>query len=188
MDSTWSSSSHWGTFWGQLEIELIGGIISGLVFLFIILFFFKPTIRICKFLCKVQPNGQSHYYSFKFVNISFFSAHDIKVELHMVRKIPMGGGTFNNTYKQLTLVNSDISHIPSRTSFWNKQLHNPHCVIVRSVEDLNNILSDDLNAINLKVSLKHGLTGLAKVFEQEYANEEDIKVGKFKPGTKFGVI
>jgi hypothetical protein len=178
----------WSTFIGQLSMELASRILASFIFLFIVLFCFKPKIRIAGFLCKVQPVGQPHYYTFKFVNVSYFSAHDVKVELHMLKKIPMGGGEFNNTYTKLSIVNGDISHISGRSIYLKKQAHNPHCIIIRSMEDLHRILSDELSAILLKVSLKHGLTGLAKVFEQEYGNEEDIKKGKFKPGTKFCVI
>jgi hypothetical protein len=36
--------------------------------------------------------------------------------------------------------------------------------------------------------VKHGLTGLSSVFEQDYAHPEDIKqMKKFKPGSKFDV-
>jgi len=38
------------------------------------------------------------------------------------------------------------------------------------------------------ICLKHGLTGLSNVFEQDYANTNDIKHSKFKPGPKFDVI
>ena len=83
------------------------------------------------------------------------------------------------------MLNGDISHIPHRLLFWGKNDANPHCITVRSEENLNQILSEESNGICLRVSLKHGLTGLSKVFEQEYGNEQDIKDGKFKPGTKF---
>jgi hypothetical protein len=97
----------------------------------------------------------------------------------------MGAGKFNNEYHKLTLLNGSISHIPGRLPFWGKDDANPHCVTVRSNENISQILSDEANGIMLKVSLKHGLTGLCKVFEQEYANEQDIRIGKFKSGTKF---
>lgn len=188
MDSTWSSSAHWGTFWGQLQIELIGGTISAFIFLFIVLWLFKPKIKIAPFLCKETTSAGNVFYVFKFINKSFFPAHDIKVELHQLRKIPMGNGNFNNEYMKLTLVNSVISHISARTTIFRKDKGHPHCVTIRSTEDINTILTEELHAILLKISLKHGLTGLSNVFEQEYANLEDIKSGKFKPGTKFATI
>jgi len=188
MDTSWSHSQFWGTFWGQFTIELIGGIIGAFIFLFIVLIFMKPKVKIADFLCRINPNGGASFYMFKFVNISFFDAHEIKVELYKIRRIPMGGGDFNNEYKQLTLVNGNISQIPGRLFFWQSNKANPHCVTVRSTEDINTILSDDANGISLRVSLKHGLTGLSNVFEQEYGDVQSIKTAKFKPGTKFGTI
>lgn len=190
MDSTssWSSSSHWGTFWGQFQIELIGGIIGSFIFLFVVLFLFKPKIKIATFLTDMVNNAGQTIYVFKFVNRSFFSAHEIKIELHKMRRIPMGSGNVNYEYYPLTLLSNSISHIPARPPFWKKNLAYPHCITVRSTENLNDILADPYTGIMLRVSLKHGLTGLSKVFEQEYGNQEDIKTGKFKPGTKFEII
>lgn len=188
MDTSWSQSPHWGTFWGQFQIELVGGTISGCFFLFLALWLFKPKVNMPNFFCHVKLNDNSSYFSFKFVNMSFFSAHEIKIELHKLRKIPMGSGEFNNEHKQLSLVSSQISHVPSRPFFWIKDKSNAHCFLVRSLENLNDILTEEQSAIVIKISLKHGLTGLSNVFEQEYANIEDIKIGKFKPGTKFGII
>ena len=174
--------------WGHFFFGLTYAITASLIFLFIVLLLFKPKIRICSFLCKYTTAGNPPIYIFKFINLSYFPAHEIRVELHKIRKIPMGSGKFNNEYHKLTLLNGEISHIPARVPFWNKNAANPHCVTVRSKENINNILSDDSNAIILKVSLKHGLTGLSKVFEHEYAQEQAIKIGKFKPGTQFAVL
>jgi hypothetical protein len=170
--------------WSHFLFGLTYAIVASLIFLFIVLFFFKPKIRISPFLCRASINGEQCYI-FKFVNVSRFSAHDITVELHKTRRIPMGGGSVNNEYKKLTLLNAEISHISAKLPFWEKDNASHHCVTVRSKEDVNKILSDESNGIVLRVGLKHGLTGLSKVFEQEYANVEDIKNGKFKPGTKF---
>lgn len=60
--------------------------------------------------------------------------------------------------------------------------------MVRTFEDLNEILNVEHNAIILRISLKHGLSGLSNVFEHEYGNVEDIKKGKFKPVTKFEIL
>lgn len=189
MDSTatWTSSPYWGTFWGQFFIELTGGLLGALIFLFIVLFLFKPKIRIAPFLIRINSENENPYYIFKFVNSSFFSAHDLKVELFKIVRIPMGGGESNNAHYKLAISNGDISQLPPRLPFWRNNMAHPHCMVVRTFDDINSILSEELNGILLRVSLKHGLTGLSNVFEQEYANETDIKVGKFRPGKKFAL-
>ena len=63
-----------------------------------------------------------------------------------------------------------------------KSKTHPHCLIVRSFDDISSILKEELSGLLLQVSLKHGLTGLSNVLEQEFAHEMDIKSGKFKPG------
>jgi hypothetical protein len=176
----------WSTLWGQLSIELFGGIAGAFIFLLLILIFLRPSIRIAGFLCQYNINGQQ-FFIFKFVNCSFFSAHEIKVELFKIRRIPMGAGAHNNEFEKLSIVNGSISHIPKRPFFWQKNLANPHCITVRSIEDISAILLDEMQAIIIKIHLKHGLTGLSRVFEQEFASPADVKMGKFRPGTKFAV-
>lgn len=190
MDSlsvSWSNSSFWGTFWGQLWVDILGGIIGAFVFLFIVLWFFRPKINIASFLCKIPHNGKN-YYHFKFVNASIFDAHDVKIELHEIKKIPMGGGQYNNTYKKLELLNSEVAYLPRKPMSWARRDDHPHCMIVRTLNDIDGIVSDENSAVLIRISLKHGLTGLSNVFEQDYANTNDIKPYKYKPGPKFDVI
>jgi hypothetical protein len=188
METIWSISAYWNSFWGQFTIELLGGIIGSFIFLFMVLIFLKPKVRVAKFLCKLGTSSGNPLYIFKFVNLSFFSAHEVNIELLRIRRIPMGNGDINHEYEKLNLKNSFISHLPSRPTFWQRDKSNLHCIVVRSNDDLNAILKDEMQGVIIKVSLKHGLTGLSNVFEYEYGNEADIKTGKFKPGTKFGVI
>ncbi|NCT94020.1 MAG: hypothetical protein GXC72_06335 [Chitinophagaceae bacterium] len=184
----WYESAYWSSFWGQFWVGTIGGIFSAFLFLLIVLYVFKPAINIAPFLCKVGSQTQS-YYIFKFVNKSYFAAHEIEVRLYKIRKIPMGSGRYNNEHEPLTIKNGDISHIPERPFWWwQRRIDHPYCVIVRSFDNLNEILADDMNAILLRVSLKHGLTGLSAVVEQEYGNVGDIRMGKFKPGPIFDNI
>lgn len=116
--TSWHESSYWGTFWGQSIIEFVGGIIGSFIFLLLVLWLLKPKISIAPFLCNVV-NNEGAFYVFKMVNLSFFAAHEIKLELHTIHKIPMGGkGLINNRYNQLDLTNSQISHVPGRLTFW----------------------------------------------------------------------
>ena len=190
MDSvsvSWSNNSFWGTFWGQFSIDILGGIIGAFFFLFIVLFFLRPKINIASFLCRILHNGKN-YYHFKFVNASIFDAHDVKIELYEIRKIPMGGGQYNNTYKKLELLNSEVACLPRKPMPWAKREDHPHCMIVRTLNDIDSIVSDENSAVLIRITLKHGLTGLSNVFEQDYANNNDIKPSKYKPGPKFDVI
>jgi hypothetical protein len=103
----------WNTFLGQICIELIGGTIGALIFLFIVLLFFRPKLKVSNFICVNQPDGMQNTYYFKIVNYSKFAAHDINIELFSSRKIPMGGGKFNPKFDKLNLV---LSHFTYSTS------------------------------------------------------------------------
>lgn len=59
---------------------------------------------------------------------------------------------------------------------------------VRTSDDISGILSDETAAVLIRVSLRHGLTGLSSVFEQDYAGDQQIKTSKYKLGSKFDVI
>jgi hypothetical protein len=181
----WYNSAYWGTFWGQLIIEIIGGTISALIFLFIVLFFIRPKVKIADFFCEVTDTDGAVYYSFKFVNRSFFNSHHAQVELYKMRRIPMGNGCYNNICNKIALVTGVFNHVPGRP-IGRKTHDNRHCILIRSTENIKDILTPEENSILLKISLNHGLTGLSGVFEQEYASLSDIKRGRFKPGTKFG--
>lgn len=187
METVWSTSAYWNSFWGQFTIELLGGILGSFIFLFLALILLKPKVRIVGFLCKLRT-AIGPLYLFKFINLSFFPAHEVNIELHKIKRIPMGNGQLNITYEKLNLNNSFISHIPRRPAFWRRNKSNLHCIIVRSSDDLNTILRDEMQGVVIKVSLKHGLSGLSNVFEYEYGSETDIKEGKFKPGMKFGIM
>src|SRR5690349_19397059 len=107
VETIWYENANWSNFWGQLTIELIGGFLSSLIFLYLVLLLFKSKIRIASFLCRMNRAGEQ-YYTFKFVNTSLFAAYDVKVELYKIRKIPMGGGKYNNEYKKLSMANDNI--------------------------------------------------------------------------------
>ncbi|HEV2481107.1 MAG TPA: hypothetical protein VGS79_15650 [Puia sp.] len=171
--------------WSHFAFGLTYAIVASLIFLFLVLWLFKPKIRIAPYVCRIGDRGEAVYYSFKIVNVSFFPAHDVKIELHKTRRITMGAGKYNNERERITLVNGEISHLPARQPFWRRKDSDPHCLTVRSIEDISEILEDPNKGISLQVSLRHGLTGLPKVFDQEYGQGTPIKNGRFAPGTKF---
>jgi len=180
------TSPEWSFVWQEFLIDIAGGIIGAFIFLFLILFLLRPKIRIAGFLCRITKQSDI-FYKFKFVNISLFSAHEIKVELHEFNRIPKGNGEFNYDLKKLELVNSHLPYMPRRPFFWVKDPSHKHCFTVRTTVDIQEILSNEHNAILIRITLKHGLTGLSDVFEQEFAEIADIKESDFKPGPKFAV-
>ena len=142
------------------------------------------------FLCKNQSEfqGEGMMYFIKIVNISVFIAYDIQVELSVLERRPTPPSGMNNIRMlPLTLVYSSHSNLPGyRPRWWRKEAS--HCLRFRTKEDLDTIINDDFKSIQVQVTLRHGLTGLVKVFTKEYSDINQINAGKFSYGTKFGVI
>ena len=159
-------------------------LIASLLFLFVVLFIFKPKIRIAPFICK--PTDDIPYY-FKIVNMSLFIAYDIKVELAEVVKYPIPPGKTNKRQTDLSLVLDNFLYLPPYRPLWFRGTAD-HAVTFRTTENLIKILSDDQKSIEINISLKHGLTGFSKVYKYEYCDISEIKEGRFAYGTKFATI
>ncbi len=75
---------QWQQFWvGSLE-----SLTASFGFLFLVLFLFKPKIKISPHICKGRliESDPSDYYFIKIINYSLFSAYDIKFELIQVER------------------------------------------------------------------------------------------------------
>lgn len=171
-------------------MNVICGVIASLIFLFIVLLFLKPSIKISPFICKakVEFDNETIYHSFKIINKSWFSAFDIKLELYELKKYPMPpNGVMNTRFTPIALILNKISNIPP---------HRPACIRkeglqairIRTRIDIEALLKDPNISVQLEVSLRHGLTGLTKVFRIDYSDISEVKYGKFTYGTKFDFI
>ncbi len=63
-----------------------------------------------------------------------------------------------------------------------------HAIRLRTVENLTQYLEDPNCSIELRISLRHGLTGLSKVVRREYSHISELKKGNFAYGSKFAVL
>lgn len=170
-------------------LSVLCSIVASFIFLFLVLILFKPKIRLSPFVCKgkYMEGDETQYYFIKMINVSLFSAYDVTVELLEVDRYPTQNGQMNDRLRPLTLVLSHISHIPGYRPSWIRK-NAPYAIRVRTSEDLNRILSNDYKSVMVKVSLRHGLTGLVKVHTKEYTECSQIKNGKFEYGLKFGSL
>lgn len=53
---------------------------------------------------------------------------------------------------------------------------------IRTSIDIEELLKDPNISVQLEVSLRHGLTGLTKVFKMDYCDISEVKKGKFTYG------
>lgn len=172
-------------FWASV----ISGIVASFIFLFLVLIFFKPKILISPHICKGRLNDTDphDYYFIKVINISFFSAYDIKFELPQTDKYTAENGQMHIRNTSLLLVADKASHIAGYRPSWLRK-NAAYAVRIRTTENLVEILRNDYKSVQIKISLRHGLTGLSKVKTKEYTDTSQVKTGRFKYGLKFGVL
>jgi hypothetical protein len=165
---------------------ILSSIIASFVFLFIVLIFFKPKMRISPFIIKGKfgKDEQADCFFIKLINVSLFSAYDLHFELFEVDHYPAVNGHINHRFKPIEAKLNHISHVPGYRPSWLIK-NAPYAIRVRTSEDLLKIIEDEQKSVMLKVSLRHGLTGLVRVISKEYVEVSQIKSGKFGYGLKF---
>lgn len=80
-----------------------------------------------------------------------------------------------------------MSHIPKFIKIKDKEAFAPHAIIMTCLDDLKPILEDDNKSVEVQVILRHGLTGLAKVFHYEYSTTNTVKQGIFDFGNQLTI-
>jgi hypothetical protein len=162
---------------------------ASLIFLFVVLALFKPKIKISPFLTQsFSPRKEEGIvHTVKIVNMSIFTAYDVKVEMHVLHKLPTPDGTLNTQLTEIPLVYNYLSTIDGRRPRWYRK-NADHCVRFRTCEDVSTMLQDPMASVEVRVILRHGLTGLSNVHTQEYADPSQVSVGKFTSGSAFGLI
>ena len=86
----------------------------------------------------------------------------------------------------LTLTQNNVQHLAPRRPQWLRK-EASHCYRFRTIDDLKVIAKDKYASWQFQVTCRHGLTGLVKVFQQDFAELEQIKPGKFSYGPKFAL-
>jgi hypothetical protein len=154
-----------------------------------VLIFFKPKILISPHICKGRLNDSdpTEYYFIKTINISLFSAYDIRFELLHTDKYTAENGQMHTRNTSLMLIADKASHIPGYRPGWIRK-NVPYAVRVRTTEKLSEILRNDYKSVKIKVSLRYGLTVLSKVKTKEYTDTSQVKTGRFRYGLNYGVL
>lgn len=172
----------------EMLCSIFCSIVASFIFLFVVLFLFKPKIKLCPFICKSNyKNSEEEFYFFKLINYSLFSAYDIYIELLEVDRYPISNGQMNSRFTHLSLVLDRVSNIPGYRPSWITK-NAPYAVVVRSNADISNVLKNDYQSVMIKITLRHGLTGLVKVHTKEFTEASQIKKGKFNYGLNFGPV
>lgn len=170
--------------------SLLSGLITSLLFLFIVLFVFRPRIHISPHMAKaidVFDPAQRCAWAVKIVNRSYFSAFDMRVEFSQKFSFPGPNGLQNYRVIPLPLVKDQYPYVAPFRPQMLKKGYSDYAIRFRTYQDIDHILSDQRNTIEVRIICRHALTGLGSVFIYEYT-QHGIKVGVFKSGSSFDVV
>jgi hypothetical protein len=148
------------TFWGEVVFELMTGVLASFIFLFVVLFYMRPSIRISNVIVK-QVNtfdDETQYtFVFKLINRSWFNAYEIQIELFEASFYPAYPKGLNKKLSFVPLKCNHLKHIPAYKRLRSGALFADHCITFRTNTDLQSLLENESKAVILQVTLKHGL-------------------------------
>ena len=179
-------------FSNHIVINVLCSLAAALLFLFIILFFLGPSIRISKFIVKragIEKRDEPEtVYVFKFVNKSYFPAFDINLELFRLEKIPVAEGKSDLRYKKVDMVENTLKYVPGYWYFGEINRVGNFAVLPKTFEQIEEHIGDEHVYLQLQVTAKHGLTGLSRVFKKDFVViDHCIKTGKHQHGRRLGI-
>lgn len=170
-------------FW----LSALSSLTASFVFLFIILIFLRPKIKISKNIV-VEIEKDENCYRIKFYNKSIFSAYDVDVSLISLEDRPAEPKGRHVYYEDLKLGKSRFSVISRWVPMVFTKTYAHNCTQIKTYENIDEILKHPHKTLQLKITLRHGLTGLSKTFIKNYQTEAILEKGKFEFGNTFNII
>lgn len=171
--------------------SIVAGVIGSFIFLFIALFMLKPKVKICDKIA-FEPNGSDTFYLFKFVNKSLFMAYDVTVELIQREKVPYGSGSDGGT--RYNIVTSKIGEPRrfvkiegNRWGIFRRDEDALHAIRIKTTNDIRKILEVPSQVIELRVTLRHGLSGLSGSYSRTYPTTTYLQKGNYGHGSSFEI-
>jgi hypothetical protein len=177
----------------EIFINLLLGVgtslLASFLFLYYILTRMRPKIKISPHIAHYKDlnNQNKKIYYFKIVNKSWHAAYDLRFRVCELSRIPAENRKFHERREDLKLRREYLTHIPKHKKIGENDVAAPHALIITCLDDLHPILEDDNKCVELQVIMRHGLTGLAKVFSYEYSSYTCVKNGIFDFGDKLTI-
>lgn len=166
--------------------KIIVNLTTSFVFIFILLKIARPKILISSNICYREIEGQM-YYVFKIVNMSIFDLHDVRFKL--VKRVPdvvNSGKKINHKIVPVTLNANTRDHF---LRYKRGEGYGDHAYLVRSNENIEEIIKDPKINVKLVVMGKHGLTNLTRIKFQDFTSIDQIHKNKeFKFGKSLDVM
>lgn len=177
----------------QILVGIAASVIAAVLFLFLILIFLAPSIKISRYIVKrdgVIPRGESPIvFVFKFVNKSFFPAFDIMIELFEIEKVPVAEGKMNIRFTNVNMAMDTIKYVHGYWYFGEINRVGNYAVLPKTYEDLEQHMNNEHVYLQLQVTAKHGLTGLSRVFKKDFVVKDHcVKQGVHQHGRRRGIV
>lgn len=171
-------------------VSFMQNILASIVFLFLILWLLRPQIKICGGIAKTTSSfvgdGKQVFYLFKFINKSFFSAYDVLIELHQVESYAVDHG-MNYKFTSIKVECPTVSAVSPFRPAWLGKSYAKHAIIFHTLVDLQGVLKDEMKSLEVHISLKHGVSGLPKIYKVKYSDLSCVKEGRFAFGNNFEI-
>ena len=173
--------------WNHFLFGLTYALSASFIFLFLILIFLRPYIKISKSIASHVDEFGKPCFRIKFYNCSIFSAHDAVVDLRALQEIPAEPkGKDILLIQNIQLTTSRFPSIPRWIPTMLVKNYAFHCFQIKTYDDLNDILKERTHSLQMRIVLKHGLTGLSKNFVREFHANSIVK-GEFEFGNSLTI-
>ena len=166
----------------SLIIGLFSGFVSSYLFLYLYIQKKKPKIEISEHICKKEVDGKMNYF-FKYVNKTGKELFDIRVELKIYKPF---GDTKGQNLKAVDIELAD-DYFQYMQEEKKEDRFNLHAMRVRTEADLDKEMEDPSSFLGLTISARHSLSGLPKVFSQEFHSKDLITMKHFQSGNSLDV-
>ncbi len=186
--------------WNELFNNIVTGIVSSCVFLFL-LWNFKPHFKISDKICCEETifNGiPKKIFLFKVVNKScFFNVYDVMVKASIV-KPEKNVNDKNSTLSVLPIEFNAVAlvHTFHFAHYFQDLLQGERTLTKRTdyaakfftTHDCREILQDNEKYIQFQIIAKHALTGFSKVKTMRYDHMLKVEDGSFLSGNSFKIV
>ena len=174
----------WDEIFLNLGINILSGIIVSAIFLFYFVNQLRPRFIISKHICRINEiredlKGEKRY-SFKIVNRSRYTAFDAKIELYLMKPSQHTESRHNLIMKEISIRTSNIDSIPKyRKKYQVKDPNALFAILIHTNEDMETALSEPNTYLMLKVTVRHGLSTLAKTITCKFDGNNICDNSKF---------
>lgn len=167
----------------NLSFEIIGGVI----FLFVLFYFFSPRIEISEYIAYNDSRGHFNYY-FKIKNKHwFFKLVDLKMEIYTAKPLDNG---LNKKLEAVRLEKNELPYLDSVFKGGRSKEKSFACQFLTNEKediDLKSFLkSENSSHITVVFSCTHILSSIRKKFVYDY-HFDSIVDGTFEKGNKLTV-